>query len=330
MEEIRHAVCATKEAKEKITKINLRIMKQFLCGLAESGKSQRTQQLYRIDLQFALVWNAQHNKNKRITLWTREDVLRFQKWMVQERGMSPQRVIMVRKVLSRLYEYEKARHPGDPQYSNPIRFVDAPSSDARFKHVASVLHGEEVERLLSALVEKKKYLWACYVALGVASGCKRRELQRFQAAQLPAEGEEPEFFKAVGFDPEIDGRWKIYHYINWKFCAPYVRLWQEEMRRRGIESRWLFPQMERPGEPVTEEMVYDWARKWQKQHPGILSERFCTDAMRPLYLENLLRVGVPETVIRKVKKYWILTSEEEADLLRRFQKIEGVIAPKKT
>lgn len=72
-------------------------------------------------------------------------------------------------------------------------------------------------------------------------------------------------------------------YVLKKNFDPYLKLWLEERKKRGIESDWLFPDHDDPSEHVDASLLNSWAKTFSKILGAVLLA--CTTAS--LYNETV-------------------------------------------
>lgn len=77
-------------------------------------------------------------------------------------------------------------------------------------------------------------------------------------------------------------------YVLKKNFDPYLKLWLEERKKRGIESDWLFPDHDDPSEHVDASLLNSWAKTFSK----ILGKPFYWHALRHRFTTKLSEAGI--------------------------------------
>lgn len=141
--------------------------------------------------------------------------------------MSPKRIASLKSALSSLSN-EIESMDGDiyPNFHNQLRSLE-PIHLAPVR-TKTVISDEEVEKILTGLVEKQEYQLACYFALACASGSRKSELLQMKPSFFT---EETEVFDGYMYStPEIrsKGRGKqgkiIKKYVIKELFKPFFDL----------------------------------------------------------------------------------------------------------
>lgn len=293
----------SKELIGQINDENAALISDFIDYLRSTQKSETTVLVYKNDLEIAFVWGLQFNSNRPFTQWTKRELVRFQNWLVNENGNSPARVRRIKATLSSLSNYIEAVLDEDyPQFRNIIHKIESPvSQPVREK---TVLTNEQIDMLLHYLVEHKYYDKACLVALAVCSGRRKAELTRFKVSYFDDENlicngalyKTSERMKTKGRG--VNGK-QIYCYTLAKKFKPYFDLWINYRKENGIESEWLFPLKENPGEHMRPETLNSWANTFSR----ILGVDFYMHSLRHCWTTGLVRAGLPETAIKTLGQW---------------------------
>lgn len=282
----------------QINQENIDLMEEFLGYLKTVDRSDSTIHGYRNDLEIFFVWNLLHNKNKFFIDVTKREIAKYQNYLITINNSS-NRIRRLKSTLSSMSEFIETMLDEDyPNFRNIINKIENPVKvPARKK---TILTQQQIDTLLTALVERKQYQKACGLALAVASGARKSELARFKV----------EFFKDenIIFDclyetsEEIKTKGKgskgkpLKKYTFVKEFKPYFDLWMEERKRLGIDNEYLLiNKNETTGEyePVTVFTLNSWARTFSR----ILNVDFYWHSCRHLWTTNLKKKNLPDEVI---------------------------------
>lgn len=225
-----------------VSKENQHLVSDFLKYLKANNKSPQTIHQYESWLKVFFCWNQKENGDKFfIDLKKRDFVYYF--GYLRDLGMSDNRIASLKSGLSSLSnEIELLYEDEYPNFRNQIRSLEPIHISAvREKTVMST---EQINEMLTKLVEDEQYQLACYIALVCSSGARKAELLQMKV----------DFFteKNVVFDdymyctPPIrsKGRGKkgkiIKKYVIKEMFDPYLKLWLEQRQELGITSEYLF------------------------------------------------------------------------------------------
>lgn len=296
------------EALAQVNPENMRLLEDFMDYLKSTQRAATTIEVYRNDVEIAWVWCLKRNRNKFFVDWTKRDVMSFQNYLVNENMNSPARVRRIKATLSSLSNFIEAILDEDyPNFRNIIHKVESPvSQPVREK---TVLEEAQVEALLNTLVEKQEYQKACMLALGAASGRRKAELILFKVSYFDESNiiygslyRTPEKLKTKG-----RGNGKFIHcYTLVSKFKPYLDMWMEERKRRGIESEWLFPDMSDPKKHIALSTMNSWAATFSR----LLGVDFYWHSMRHFMTTYLAKSGIPDSVIAQ------LIAWESTDMVR--------------
>lgn len=292
---------ANEESAERILPENKQLSSDFLDYLKSIDRSKTTIEQYRNDLRIFFVWNLEANCNKRFTDITKRDFARFQSNALENWQWSSSRIRRVKSVLSSLSNYvenildEEAEYAG---YRSVIKKIESPvKTTVREK---TVFNPEEVEALLSHLIEEEKYMQACVVALAAYSGRRKSELPRFKVSYFTEDNvifgslyktNEPVQTKGRGSKGKM-----LYLYVLKKPFDPYLKLWMDERERLNIESEWLFPDPNDPTKQLRTEIMDGWIDSYSK----FLGKDFYFHALRHYFTTQLLKQNIPADVVKEI------------------------------
>lgn len=284
---------------EKINKENITLMNDFLDYLQSIDRSKETIKSYHHDLLLFFCWALENNDNKFFVDMNKREFARFQNWGLNL-GWSPNRVRRVKSTLSSLsnFIYNMCDDIYE-DYKPVVRRIESPvKENVREK---SVFTDDEVNELLDKLVEKKKYRQACAVALAVFSGARKKELTRFKVEYF---NDENIIFDAMWKTSEkirTKGRGgklgkPLYKYTLLDF-KPYLDLWMNERKEKGIESEWLFVSGD-------EEIGYAQAKtstmdSYAKTISDFTDKPFYFHSLRHQLCSRLCRSNLPQDIIKE-------------------------------
>lgn len=280
---------------------NLQLMKDFLEYLRSIDRGETTINAYKNDLEIAFVWCLQHNNNKPFTEWTKRNVIAYQNWLMNENGNSPARIRRLKASLSSLSNYiQNVLDDEYPNFKNIIHKIESPvNQPVREK---TVLSNEDVENLLTKLVEMKKYELACFTALAAFGGRRKSELCRFKVSDFTEDKlvcggslwkSAPMRTKGRGKQGKV-----IPCYTLARKFRPYLELWMNEREEKKIDSEWLFPSTYGEG-PIKITTV----NSWMKTLSNISGLDIYAHSFRHYFTTMLSNEGIPDNVIKEIQ-HW--------------------------
>lgn len=279
---------------------NLRLKEDFIEYLRSVQRSPKTIYCYDNDLDIFFVWNAQHNHNKFFPQITKRDLVAYQYWLLNENSNSPARVRRLKATLSSLSNYIEEICDDDPEFDgfhSIVKKVKNPA--AQPVREKTVFKDEQLESLLTHLVDNGQYEKACMLALAMCSGRRKSELVLFKVHYFDESNiiygslyKTPEKMKTKG---EGNGKY-IYCYTLRNDFQPYLDLWMNERSRLGIESEWLFPLRDNPSEHRKSETLNSWANTFSK----FLGVDFYWHSLRHFFTTHLVRTGLPDSAIQDI------------------------------
>lgn len=278
---------------------NTQLLKDYLNYLRSIQRSETTIASYKNDIEISFVWNLLYNNNKFFVDWTKRNIVAYQDWLLNTNDNSPARIRRLKSSLSSLSNYIEAILDDEyPNFKNIINRVESPARQAVREH--TVLTDEDVDNMLSALVEKKKYEAACYVALAAYSGRRKAELCRFKVSdfaddKLVCGGSlwKSDPIKTKG---RASGKY-LNCYILVKKFKPYLELWLKEREEKGINSEWLFPSHTNPNECLQ----ISTANSWMLTLSRMTDLDIYAHAFRHYYTTMLSNQGLPDNVIKEIQ-----------------------------
>lgn len=194
----------------------------------------------------------------------------------------------------------------------------------------TVWSDEDVENILSELMEKKKFEMACFVALGVYSGRRKAELCRFHvsdfdASRLVCDGA---LYKSAPILTKGNKMLECYTLAQ-KF-QPYLDAWMKKREEDNIDSTWLFPN---PAD-MSECLNISTANSWAYYLTRMTGRDFYFHALRHHYCSFLIRAGIPDSVIVDIvgwssaEMLKIYNDNPKDDRLSMYFTKDGIVAGK--
>lgn len=295
----RNCIC-NEELLKLINEKNKRLIGLFVEYLTSVDKSSSTILQYKNDLNIFFCWNVAENENKSFIQITKREFLKFQGCALSRWQWSPNRIHRVKGTLSSLSNFienildEEEEYKG---YHSVIRKIESPVKvSVRTK---TVFTDEELDWLLNTLVEHKAYKAACLLSLAMNSGRRKAELPRFKTWYFRDENvlfgsiyKTPEMIKTKGRTSK--GK-MIYCYTLKHTFDPYLKLWMDERKAKGIESEWLFPKQYNTLEPIGIDSMDYYANICSK----LLRKTFYWHAVRHWADTKLIKLNLPYNVIKE-------------------------------
>lgn len=305
----------TPELIAQINPENARLVKDYLTYLRSMNRSDTTIEAYKSDLDIFFVWVLLNANNKFFIDITKRDLVSYQNWLINENENSPARVRRLKAVISSLSNYiENILDDEYPNYRSIVKKIENPvNTPVRAK---TVLDESDCNNLLNKLVEKKEYQKACMFALAMASGRRKSELVRFKVSYFDESNivygslyRTPEKVKSKGRGKQG----KLLHfYVLVKQFKPYFDLWVQERERLGIQSEWLFPDLD----DATQHLSAQTLNSWAKTFSAILGVDFYWHSMRHYFATALAKAGIPDDVIQGIVGW------ESADMCKVYKDID--------
>lgn len=273
---------------------NMRLKNDFLEYLKSVQRSPGTIAGYSNDLDIFFVWVLQNARNKFFVNVTKRDIIAYQSWLINSNENSPARVRRLKAALSSLSNFVESILDEEPEFKgfrSIVRKIENPAlQPVREKTVWS---DDDIEAILSELVENKKYEMACFVALGVYSGRRKSELCRFRVSdfaksRLVCGGS---LYKSAPILTKGNKMLECYTLAH-KF-QPYLDLWMKYREENRIESEWLFPSKADYSQHLGLSTVNSWADTLTR----MTGRDFYFHALRHHYCSFLVRAGIPDSVI---------------------------------
>ena len=293
-------------SEEKLAQVNednLELEDDFLEHLVSTDRAASTIVQYRAALHIFWVWNLDYNKNKCFVDMTKREVSKFQNHALNVWGWSPRRMRFVKSTMRSLENY--IINILDDEYPNYKRIwdkIENPVNEAVREQ--PIFTDDELEDLLSKLVDRKEYMKACVLALMIYGGRRKAEIPRFKVSYFNKENlicdgalyKTPEKIKTKGRGQR--GK-MLYCYTLAKPFQPYLDLWLKERENCGITSEWLFPAIKDgkwTDEPMNTSTLDSYARTFTKLAGKPWFPHLCRHRATTRYVE----AGIPANVIKDI------------------------------
>lgn len=289
---------------EKVNPDNIELENDFIEYLESVDRAKSTIKQYRANLHVFWCWNLEYNKNKFFVDLNKREIAKFQNHCINEWGWSPKRTRTVKATLSSLSNFiENILDDEFDGYKPIVRKIESPADEA--VREKSVFQEEDLQELLSRLIDAKEYQKACLVALAMYSGKRKAELARFKVSYFDESNlicggslyKTPEKMVTKG----RGSRGKLLDvYILAKPFQPYLDLWLNERKELGIESDWLFPQF-KDGKWTDEHVNISTLNSWVRTFSNMMGKPVYLHALRHFFTTHLLEQNLPETVVQTIQ-----------------------------
>lgn len=278
---------------------NKQLFNEWKTYLMSTDKSEGTIKQYYNDLRILAIFLKNQCGNKFIVDLNKRDIIAFQGFAINEWGHSSNRVRRLKSCLSSLCNYiENIMDDMYPDFRNIVNKIESPKKKpVREK---TVLTEEQVDNVLSTLVESKQYQKACVFALAANSGARLSELLRFKVSYFNKENLQHGAYYKTPEKVRIKGRGRDgsekYKYVLKSGFQEYFDLWMEERERLGIDNEALFV-TRRNGEwvPASDTTLQSWKNKFSQ----ILGVSFYFHSLRHYLTTKLRANNIPDRIIKE-------------------------------
>lgn len=299
---------ATEEDIAKVNPENMDLLKEFDIYYRASDHSPTSCTVTLSNLRIFFVWNMKYNKNKFFAKIKRKDLLQYQSYLLSN-GLSPARIRALRSSISSLSIYIENMiiselDEDDDEYEvwkkwkPSINSIPAPVGS--FVRKKTVMSDDDVERILSRLVEKKQYQKACLLSLALCSGCRKSELTQFHVSFF---NKENLIFNGALYVTPVSIKTKgrgsqgkqLQKYTLAKDFQPYLDMWLEQRKELNIDSEFLFVTK---GENGWEQMPVSTLNSYARSFTNILGADFYWHSCRHFLCSRLSKIGFSAESIR--------------------------------
>lgn len=278
----------------QVNQANQELEQDFLDYLKSIQRSSGTISGYQNDLNIFFVWVLQYAKNKSFVDITKRDLVAYQNWLLNENNNSPSRVRRLKAAISSLSNFVENILDEEREYAgfrSIVKKIENPAlQSVREK---TVWEEDELEELLTMLVDKEKYEKACLVALAMYGGRRKAELCRFKVSdfdddKLVCDGA---LYKSSPILTK--GNKYLECYTLAKKFKPYLDLWMNYREQSGIDSEWLFVSPTNHKDPIEITTLNSWANTFSR----MTQRDFYFHSLRHYYCTALVKAGIPDSVV---------------------------------
>ena len=296
---------------------NKQLQDDFLDYLKSIDRSPNTIKQYKADLEIFWVWNLQNNNNKEFVKITKREFARFQSHCLNEWGWSSNRIRRVKSAISSMSNFIENildDEDGYQDYRSIIRKIESPAKE--FVREKTILDDDELKHLLDTLVANGEVMKAAVVALAAYSGARKSEIPRFKLSYFD---EENVIYGSLYKTPEkiqTKGRGRNGKMLNLYTLKnefdPYLKLWESERKMKGIESQWLFPDLNSDEDEPLHTYTMDG---WCKEFSDIVGKPWYWHLNRHYRTTLLLKHNIPQHVVQDI------TGWSSADMVQNYSDI---------
>lgn len=289
---------------EKLAKCNLeniQLGNDFLDYLSSIDRSPKTISNYKNDLEIFWVYQMEHGNNKFFIELSKREIVKFQKYALEEWQWSPNRIRRVKSTLSSLSNYIESMLDDEYDFRPIIRRIESPiKTNVREK---TVFTEEQLQSLLDILVKEDKYAPACMLSLCMNNGRRKAELPRMKTEYFT---DENIIYGSLYRTPETvttKGRGtrgkELVIYTLVKPFQPFLEMWMKYRNENNITSQWLIPKKEN-GVYVDEQTPITTMDSWAETFTKILGIPFYWHSLRHFFVTKLSESSIPDSVIQDI------------------------------
>ncbi|MGL5962583.1 MAG: tyrosine-type recombinase/integrase [Cetobacterium sp.] len=291
-----NAGLVTDEKWESVNSDNKSLMNDFLSYLSSVGRSKETISQYANDLRIFLCYYLDKGKNKHFTEIKKREVANFQGYLLNDCGMSSNRIRRLRSTLSSFSNFiESVLDDEYPNFRNIINKIEAPvKNPVREKTIVTF---DECISVADRLVEDKNYQLACFLMVAVYSGLRKQELTRLLLKDFTTDKKMElggGFYKTTAIRVKGRGNKTKEKYV-WNKCDKWLRLWIDHRMENGIESEYLFCSKDIGG--YTQLRVSS-ANSFATTLSRYFGKDYYNHASRHTLATELTRAGIPVDVVQ--------------------------------
>lgn len=280
---------------------NKKLVSDFIKYCKSNDKSSQTIKQYEEWLKIFFCWNYNENENKFFIDLKKRDFVYYLGWL-RDLGMSDNRIAGLKSVLNSLStEIELLYEDEYPTFRNQLRGLEPVHiSTVREK---TVLSDEQIENILSSLVQMEKYQEACYLALLCSSGCRKSEALQMKVSFFVPEREEFDGAWTMYRTPIIRSKGKgkkgkqIEKYILKESFQPYFDLWIKKREELGITIDELFV-TKKGGEYVPANV--STANTFASNISKWFNIDYYNHSSRHFFCTKLKRLNIPDDIIVQI------------------------------
>lgn len=228
-------VIATEEELQDVNQKNMELYESWEMYLRAASRTAGTIKNYKCDvISMFFGWLMKNADNKCITDVTPKDILVFQDYLANELQMSPNRIIRIKDSLASFGNYLRD-FEGIESFHPAVRAVPRPKMES--VREVTELTDEDVKIIFDGLIEEKKYMDACAVAMVLYGGLRKSDLTQIKAKWFNKDHIKGEFYKSPKRIVTKNDK-KVYVYLFKKEVDRYLYLWKRE--RKAMAKRQIF------------------------------------------------------------------------------------------
>lgn len=283
-----------KDKLQLINEENVYLQKDFLEYLESIDRSPKTIYQYNNDLNIFFVWNLDFNDNKDFVDIKKRDLIKFQKYCLNDLGWSSARIRRVKSCISSMSTYiENILDDEYEDFRSVVTKIESPVNEkVRDK---TVISEEQLTLLLDTLTEEKRYEQACAVAILANSGMRKAELLQMKEEYFDDSRLEYNGAMYVTDKIRTKGRGKqgkqIKKYILVD-AKPYIDRWLEQRKEWQVNCEYLFVSKEEDNWIPRKSIDY-----WNSYFSEIIGEPYYPHMLRHALTTKMKKLNIPDHVI---------------------------------
>jgi site-specific recombinase XerD len=326
-------IITSEEISEKILPKNRNLINKYIKE-KDRKCSDKTILNYASDVEIFFTWNYLYNDNKYFPEIKKREMADFFNYCVSDLKWGGARFGRMRSSVSGMADFIVKYYDEEfPTYRNFIKNTIEPISKVAVRK-KTILSKEQVDSLLTWLVETNKKQEACFLSLAINSGCRISELIQFKIDSIDkTRVVHSDLFLKTTNEIRTKGKGKVgnllYKYVMKCPFIPYYDSWIDErtnfFNNVKKESDYLF--INTLGKPATVQTVNSWVANWEKY----LKSDVYMHSFRHYFVTQLTRIGLTPAFIVEImgwktdamyKIYNDLTGEdrpwEDVDILKKY------------
>lgn len=227
---------------KNVNKENKSLLEEFKIYLHSIDRADTTIHQYDKDLKGFFCWYCKNCGNKEFFDIKKRDIIKYQNYLLNDLKLSSNRIRRMKSTLSSLSNYIVNILDDDyPEFKNIILKIEAPQKN--LVREKTIITDEQLNTLLTTLIEQEKYITACYFAVLASSGMRKSEVFRLKLSDFSKENKiSNAIYKSSPI--KTKGRGKsgkvVPKFFVISMLEPYLSLWLDERKKLGIDNEYLF------------------------------------------------------------------------------------------
>lgn len=287
----------TDELWEQVNKDNKDLSDEFLNYLSSIGRSKETIFQYKNDLRIFFTWMLLKCKNKHFTELKKREISIFQGWMLNDCGMSSNRIRRMRSVLSSLSNFiESVLDDEYEDFRNIINKIPAP--DKNTVREKTIITFNECVEIADKLIEDGNYQLACYLTVACYSGLRKQELTRLLYKDFTTNVNMEfggSFYRTTPIRVKGRGNKTKEKYV-WNKCDKWLKLWIKYREENNINCEYLF--CRKDGNGGYKQMIVATANSFANTLSRYFGKDYYNHCTRHTLATELTRAGLPVDAIQ--------------------------------